>query len=69
MGHLDIIKQYIDDGGNPNCKDDEEETLLHHACFSSNRELVGYLCEVVNSSTSSKNKFGEHSSSSCMLAW
>ena len=68
-GRLDIVKQYIDKGGNPNCKDDKEETLLHNACRSSNCELVRYLCEVVNSSTSSKDIDGEHSSSSCMLLW
>ena len=53
-----MVKQYIDEGGDPNCKDDEEETLLHTACNSSNCELVRYLCEEVNNSTSSKKKFG-----------
>ena len=57
-GRLDIVKQYIDKGGNPNCKDDKEATLLHNACRSSNCELVRYLCEVVDIRTSIKNKFG-----------
>ena len=57
-GRLEIVKQYIDKGGNPTCKDDEEETLLHNACRSSNCELVRYLCEVVEIRSSSKNKLG-----------
>ena len=55
---LDLVKQYVDKSGDPNCKDHREETLLHNACHSSNCELVRYLCEVVNNSTSSKNKLG-----------
>ena len=58
---MDRVKQYIDKGENPNCRDDEERTLLHNACLSGNCELVRYLCEVVNNSTSSKDKFGNTS--------
>ena len=57
-GRLDLVKQYIHNGGNPNRKDAKEETLLHKACRSSNCELVRYLCEVVNISTSTTDKFG-----------
>ena len=57
-GHLDIVKQYIGNGGDPNFKDDKGETLLHNACRSSNCGLVRYLCEVVDNNISSKSKFG-----------
>ena len=55
---LDICKKLVEAGCDPNCTDDNGDTLLHYAVNLDNKEMENWLLNDIGMSKDVKNKEG-----------